>query len=257
MSNRREGSTVFGTFNGLGEETLNRIATMALASQLDKVDHLDVQVKTDLELLSQGKLDSLWINGKGLIMQQDLRMQELQIKIRGIAVNPMKALMGNIQLTEPTQGMAEVRLTVTDLNRAFNSPILKCKMQGLSVEWQGQPVTLDTQDVACEFLESGRIAIATLIQIRETGDTQSVAFSAIPTVTAEGRKVLLDDIQYQEGQALSGQLTEILVEQALHILDLRNFEMDGIALQVSKIKVAPDELILRAIANVTRFPSVA
>jgi len=37
-----------------GEQALNRIAEMALASQLEEVERLEVQLKTDLSQLARG-----------------------------------------------------------------------------------------------------------------------------------------------------------------------------------------------------------
>lgn len=52
---------------GLGEQALNKIAEMALASQLEGVERLKVQVKTDLSKLAHGEVDLIAININGLL----------------------------------------------------------------------------------------------------------------------------------------------------------------------------------------------
>lgn len=245
---------VFG-FGGLGEQTLNRIAEMAIASQLDEVDDLKVWVKTDLELLAQGRLASLNIDGQGLVMQRDLRLQRMQIQIDDIAVSPWKALRGNIQLMEPTTGEARIVLTEVDLSRAFNSSVLKPQMQRLSLQVDGQPVTLTVQQVQCQLRDTGAIAITAQVKLHEQNQVLPVAFTANPTITDGGKAVTLTDITYTEGQELSPELTAALVAQASDILDLRNFEVEGIALQLQQLRIEHQRLILEAIAHVTHFPT--
>ncbi len=55
-----------------GEQALNKIAKMALASQLKGAERLEVQLSFDLNKLAHGEVDSVAINVSGLVMQQDL-----------------------------------------------------------------------------------------------------------------------------------------------------------------------------------------
>ncbi|MBF2079456.1 MAG: DUF2993 domain-containing protein [Synechococcales cyanobacterium T60_A2020_003] len=239
---------------GLGEETLNRIAELAIASQLDEVDQLKVWVKTDLELLSQGRLASLHIDGHGLVMRRDLRLQRMRIKINDIVVSPWKALRGNIQLLEPTTGEAQIVLTEADINRAFNSSLLQPQMQNLLLPVEGKTVHLTVQQVACRFQSAGAIAIAAKVGLPGHHQWFPVAFTTTPRIINNGKAIALTDITYHDGKELSPTLTAALVEQASNILDLRNFEVEGIALQLQHLHIEHQALRLNAIAHVTHFP---
>ncbi len=239
---------------GLGEQTLNQIATFALATQLDEKEDLAVKVKTDPGLLAQGKLSSLSINGKGLVMQKDLRMQRLFIDLQNLAVDPMKALTGNIDLTETSYGKADILLTDGDINRAFNSEALKQQMENLKIDIDHESLTLDVLEVECHLLPQGTVSIDAKIQIQETGTVQKVYFTTVPRVSDGGRGVSLDNVSYAEGKELSPDLTEALLNKARDILNLTNFEMDGISLAINDLKVKQGELQLSAIAQITKFP---
>lgn len=238
----------------IGQQTLNRIAEFALASQLDESDDLSVDVKTDPSLLAQGKLASLTIDGKGLVMQKDLRMQKMVIRLENIAVSPIKALTGNIELTETSTGKADILLTDADLNRAFNSDTLRDQMQNLHTQIDNQPVTLDVLAVECHLLAEGTIAIDAKIKIQETGEIQHTYFTTTPQIREGGRGVSLDNVTYAEGKELSPQLTTALLEKARNILNLDNFEMEGISLEINQLSVREGELSLSAIAQITKFP---
>ncbi|MDR9403260.1 MAG: DUF2993 domain-containing protein [Halothece sp. Uz-M2-17] len=238
----------------LGQNTLNRIAEFALSTQLDESERLNVDIKTDPSLLAQGKLTSLTIDGEGLVMQKDLRMQQMLINLENIAVSPIKALTGNIELTETSRGKADIVLKDSDINRAFNSETLRHQMQNLKMQVDQQPVTLDILAVECHLLPQGTIGIDAKIKIQETGEIQQTYFTSIPRIKDGGRGVALDNVSYAEGKELSPQLTEALLEEARNILNLNNFEMDGISLEINELEVRKGELKLSAIAQITKFP---
>lgn len=240
---------------GLGEQALNKIAEVALSTQLDEAERLEVQVKTDPGKLAQGELESLTITGDGLVMQEDMRMEQMEMHISPIAVNPWKALMGNIQLTQPAEGTARIVLTEDDINRAFNSETLREQMHNLNSYVEGKPMTIDTQRVDCHLLANGNVALDAKILLRQTGETREVFLTTTPRVSAAGRGVSLEDIQYPKGNELSPELTRALMEKASEILSLHNFEMEGIALRIHQIEVEAGKLTLQAVAKVTQFPS--
>lgn len=77
----------------IGEQTLNQIAKVALSSQLDWADELDVRVKTDPGKLVQGQLDSFFVDGSGLVVRSDLRMESMagiDLKLDRLDVRPGK-----------------------------------------------------------------------------------------------------------------------------------------------------------------------
>lgn len=246
---------MFPDVGEIGEQTLNKIAEMALRTQLDAADRLEVRVKTDPGLLAQGKLETLIIDGEGLVMQKDLRMQVLEIDLRNIAVEPLLALAGNIELTEPSDGKARVILTEADINRAFNCEILNPQMRNLTIHQDEEAVIVDVERVACQLLPAGKVAIDATICFQQTGETRQVAFNTTPRISSGGRGVVLEDVDYAQGKELSPELTQALVEEAKAILNLENFEMEGIALEIRELKVESDKLILQAIAHITQFPS--
>jgi LmeA-like phospholipid-binding len=240
---------------GLGEQALNKIAQIALQSQFNQAQHLAVRVKTDPSLLAQGRLESLSIDGVGLVMQSNLRMQEMRIQMGSIAVSPFKALMGNIQLTEPSQGTAHFVLTDADLNRALNEKSLHHSSERLNLQLDGQAVTLVPGSMRCHLLASGKIAIAARVRGLQTQANYPILLSARPELHPETSRVFLAEVQYKQGQELSPQLTKIWLETVTKIINLRNFEMPGLSLQIHQLKVEEGKLTLQATAKMTHFPS--
>ncbi|MBD2102911.1 DUF2993 domain-containing protein [Leptolyngbya sp. FACHB-261] len=249
------GYTVAQESGGLGEQALSKVAEMGLESQLDESDNLDVNVKTDPLKVIQGQVDSVSIKGEGLVMKKDLRVEEMEMKTGSIAINPLSAAFGKIELTEPTQASARVVLTEEDLNRASNSEYIHGKLQNMTVEVEGRTVTIDVQQVNLHLLADGKITLNADILQRGTGDVQKVAFTATPRVSPDKQHVSLDDIQYAEGQSLPPELNTALLNKAHELLNLSKFSLQGMSLKIQTMEITEGSLTLQTEALITEFPS--
>ena len=246
---------MLGTEN-LGEQALNKIAELALSSQLEDAERLEVKVNTAPEKLANGELESLLIKGEGLVIETDLRVEVLEIETKAIAVNPLKALTGNIELTQPTEGTARLVLTEADLNCALNSPELRAKIDVLDTYLSTGQVTLTVPQKKCQFREDGTVAIEALVELQPSGETKEVAFTATPKIAHGERSVVLENIQYEPGKELSEDLTQAFLDKAEKMLDLGNFEKQGLALRIHRLTVEAGRITLSAIADITQFPSL-
>lgn len=239
----------------LGEQALSKAAEMGLSTQLDEVENLEVDIRTNPLKLMQGELESVKIEGEGLVMKQDLRAEELKLEVSDVAINPLKAAFGQIELTHPTEASAEVTLTEQDIERAFNSEYIKNKLQRLPVTIDGKPQTINTHSVKFSLPGAGKIAFDTEIEIIETGETKQVAFTATPRVDPNGKQLLLENVEYSDQQETSPELTAALLADASELLDLRNFNMTGMTLKIRSLDVQPGRLRFEGEAQVEQFPS--
>ena len=238
----------------LGEQALNKIAKLALSSQLEASDRLDVRVKTNPEKLASGELEALEIDGEGLIIETDLRLQVLEIEMAAIAVSPLKALTGNIKLTQPTEGTARIVLTETDLNRAFNSKELRAKISVLDTYIDNGTVELTVPRKTCQLRSDGTVAVDALIELHPSGDTQEVSFTTKPQIAPDRQGIVLNDIQYASGKEVSPELTEAFLDKANKMLNLRHFEKEGLSLRIHQLNVEAGQITLLAAADITQFP---
>jgi LmeA-like phospholipid-binding len=239
----------------IGEQALSKAAEIGISTQLDEAETLEVDVRANPFKLMQGEVESVKISGEGLVMKQDLRAEELTVEVSDVAINPLKAAFGEIELTHPTEASAQVVLTEQDIERAFNSDYLKEKLQNLSVMVDGQPTTVNTNHIEFRIPGEGKIVLTADIQLVETGEAKQVSFTAVPRVDASGQRILLEDVQYGEQQETSPELTAALLADANELLDLRNFNLKTMSLQVQKLDVQPGRLTIHGSAQVQQFPN--
>ncbi|MDM9382934.1 DUF2993 domain-containing protein [Chlorogloeopsis sp. ULAP01] len=240
---------------GLGEQALNKAAEIGLSSQLDEVENLDVNIKAEPLNLVQGQIEAVSIEGEGLVMQQDLRMEELDMDIDSVAINPLGAAFGKIELTKPTQGKARVVLTEADINRAFNSEYVHSQLQTQKIHVNGKLTTFVPQNVEFRLPGEDKVALNATLLLQENQQIEKVAFSAVPRVNESGQTVTLENVEYGENQETSPELTKALVDVTSEILDLRNFDLEGMSLRVKNLEVEVGKLILQAEAYVEQIPS--
>ena len=239
---------------GLGEQALNKAAEMGISSQLDQVEDLEVDIKTDPLKAIQGQVDSVTIEGEGMVMQGDLRMEELEMHMSGVAINPLSAAFGKIELTKPTDASTRVVLLESDLNRAFNSDFVRSKLQSQQVHVNGQLMTIKPQQVDFRLPGEGKVSINATVQL-DNGETKQVAFTAVPSVSASGQTVTLKDVQYGESEEISPELTKALVDQTSDLLNLSNFDLEGMTLTIKSLQVEAGKLTLSASAHVEQIPT--
>jgi len=240
---------------GLGEQALNKAAEIGLSSQLDEVEKLDVNIKTDPLKLVQGQVDEVTIKGEGLVMQKDLRMEEFEMQMNSVAINPLSVAFGKIELTKPTEANARVVLTEADINRAFNSEYVRLQLQSQKIHVNGELTTIEPQHVDFQLPGDGKVTLNAIIKLVETGKDQQVAFSAVPRISANGKTVSLENVEYGKNQEISPDLTKALIDQTSEILNLSNFDLEGMSLQVNQLKVEVGKLTLQAEAYVEQIPS--
>ena len=245
---------MFFKFDDLGEKTINKIAEVALSTKLDKRDKLEVKVKTDPNLLAKGTLESLVIDCQGLMVENALRMESINITLNTIAVSPFKALTGNIQLTQPSRGKACVVLTEQDITRVLEKAILRKQQSEIIIDEQVIKVRL--QQVKCNFLDTGKILIQGKVKREDIQEIKKVSLEIKPKICQAGNGVIIDDIdiEYLEEPNLSSILLNPILEEAKNILNLKNFKVDGFSLKVEDFNIKQGALQLEAEAGMTHFP---
>ena len=239
----------------LGGQALNKVAEIGLSNQLDEVKNLEVEIETDPLKLMSGAVDSVSIKAEGLVMNHDLRIEEMEMHTGHVSINPMSVAFGKIELTRPTDAETHVVLTEKDVNRAFNSDFIRDKMQDLKVRINGELAIVDTHQIEFGLPGDGKIFLSTEVTLQSTQEKKRVAFTTVPKVGQGGQQVLLEEVQYIEGQDLSPELTEALLSQARELLNLKNFELDGMALKLKKLDVQKGKLVLESEAHVEHFPA--
>ncbi len=244
------------TDNGpdLGEKALSKVAELGISSQLDEVEDLNVDIRTDPGKLIQGQVDSVTLEGKGMVMQGDLRVETLEVNTGAVAINPMGVMFGNLELTQPADAEAQIVLTQEDINRAFSSDFIQEKLYGLKLEVDGKPATIDIQQATMELPGDNKMVVNADFKVRETGETKKLFAVCVPHVEAQGHRIGLEILE-AKGERLTPEFAGAMIEQLTTLLDLRNFDLPGMTLQLNRLEPQQGRLVLHAATTIAQIPS--
>jgi LmeA-like phospholipid-binding len=239
----------------LADRALSKVAEIGITSKLDAVENIDVDIRTDPVKLIQGKVDSVVISGQGLVMKQDLRMENITVSIDRVSINPLSAILGNIEFTHPSDAEAIMVLTQADLNRAFSSDYMQAKLHGLKIEMDGQPVTIDVHHATIDLPGDNKLVIAGDFTIQGETELKKICATAIPEIEEDGNRIALE-IVAAEGQGLKLRLVMAIFEHLIALLDMRNFNIPGMSFQLHKLEVQSGKLVIHAKAQVAQIPAM-
>ena len=245
------------TSKNAGEQAISKAAELGLSSQLDEAENLDVDIRTNPLDIMQGEIESVSVKGEGLVMKKELRAEKLRIETSSISVNSIKAAMGNIELTQPTDARMLVALKEEDLQNAFNSEYIKDKLQNMEIEWEGKKVKGKIDEVKFTLLDDGKIGLKADVYLGDRDNAEKVSLTAIPQIDNAGNCIKLESVEYLEDAGCNLQVAKAIVNSAEEILDLRNFELDTMSLQVRKLDVKLGQLSIEADAEVRDFPKTS
>jgi LmeA-like phospholipid-binding len=238
----------------LGEQALSKVAEAGIASQLDEVEDIDVDIRTNPGKLVQGKVDSVTISGKGLVMKQDLRMETLEVNIDKVEINPLSAVFGNIELTRPSEAEAQIVLTEADINRAFSSDFIRQKLHGVTLNLDGDQVVVDVQHAAIDLPGDNTFVVNADFSIKGQSEVKKLSATAIPKIQENGNRISLEVIR-SEAQGLTAEVQASILMQLTELLDLRNFNIPGILLQLSQLDAQAGKLLIHAKTQIEQLPS--
>jgi LmeA-like phospholipid-binding len=239
----------------LGDRALSKVVEIGIATQLDRSEQIDVDIRTNPGNFIQGKLDSVEISGKGLVVKQDLRVETITVSTDEVSINPLSAIFGNIELTHPTDAEARIILTEADINHAFGCDYIQAKLRGLKLDLEGEPVTIDIQTATLDLPGENKFAIAATFLMKEQNETKSFSATAIPQIHEQGNRISLE-ILAAEGQGLTLKLIMVIFEQLTALLDLRNFNFPGMSLQLHQLEAQPGKLVIHAKTQISQLPSI-
>jgi hypothetical protein len=234
---------------GFREQAVNKIVEVAIASQLKKADGLEVRIKTDLNKLAHGQLDSLAITIYGVLLQPTLEAEILQLQIGRVTVKPFSALRGKIKLVHPSEGTFHLVINQESFTTAINTESFRETLRS-------RGYYTDKQDAIIRCLLSDNTITFRIEPIANNTEVpQHFVLVATPEIAPEGQAILLQQVRYVEGSEPSPEFTSALLARMDELLSLQEFGRKGMLLQIQQFDVSAGKLTLHAAARIEQFPS--
>lgn len=238
----------------LDEQAIALAAQAGLSSQLDAAEKIDVDIRTDLLKAVQGQADSINISGQGLVLQEDIRVQEMELRLDNVAIDPISALFGQIELTHPVDAIAKLVLNQEDLNRTLSSDYIKNQMQKLELNVDGEIVTIAIQHLELFLPSENKIEVNGSALLAQMDNTREIGFNAVIRPRTPQQPIAVESFKCQDGQNISLDLAVALLEKMKQLTQSPFIELEKMALRVKKLEVATGKLTLYTEAHVREIP---
>ena len=240
----------------LEEQALSGAAEMTIAAQLDKVEKIDVAVRTNLLKIVQGQADSVSLSAQGMVVQKDIRVQDMELHVQSIAVDLVSAILGQIELDKPVDAVARLVLTQQDINRALNGDFIRSKFQSLELNLDDQIVTVAPQQLEIALPGDGKMGFSGTIVLHEIGKIRRMSFQAVIRPRTMNQPLLLEAFHCTQGEGISLELAIAFLNKARELINLPYFELQGMALRVKELEVKKGSLTLHTEAYIKQFPDL-
>ncbi|MDF5713913.1 MAG: DUF2993 domain-containing protein [Rhizonema sp. NSF051] len=238
----------------LEEQLLSQGAGKMISEQLDKLGKVDVDVQTDLFKMIQGQVDGVSLSGEGLELQ-DIRVQEITLQTDNIAVNPLSALFGQIELSQPVNATVRIVLTEEDINRALSSDSILSQMPTYELNVDGEIVSLKPQEIQIQLPSDRQMGFTGKVLLKEKGDTRTVGFTAMVRPRTSTEPIILESFNCTQGEGICLDTVAALIKKVKELVNLPSFEYQKTALSIKSLVVQKGILKVLAQAHVKQIPS--
>ncbi len=239
------------------EQALSQAAEIGITSQLEAVEEINVNVRTDLLKMVQGKADSVSVVGQGLVVQKDIRVQEMELHTSNIGIDVLGSLFGGeVELDHPTDASIRVVLKEADLNRAMNSELVRRKMPSIELNMDDGLVTLKPQQMEMQLRGNNQIMFSGEFLVQTEGKTEELAFTASALPRTDEHPILLQGLYCTKGKGIEIEFAYALMKKAKEWMNLPYFEYEGSAFRIKNFVVGEGSLTVEVEAYMRQIPSL-
>lgn len=238
----------------LDEQVIDTVAEVGISSQLDRAEKIDIDIQTNLLKLILGKADSVNFSGQGVVMQKDIRLQEIKVQTDKVDINPIGAIFGKVELDRPLDAVAKIVITEPDLNRALNSEYVIKKARNFKLNVDGQTVILEMQQMNLQLPGDNKMVFNGKILLHEKGETQPLGFTATFRPRTQKQPVIVENFQCDRGEGISFAIALTLMQKVKEWMELSYLNLEGILLRVEEMIVPAGQLNLELQIRMQQIP---
>lgn len=228
-------------------------AERTVFDRLDEAEEININVETDVLQIVQGQAEKVSLAGKGLVIKDNLRVQEIKLQTDNIAINPLQAFFGQIKLNQPVNAVARVVLTNQDINQAFTSDIIRNLIKNFPLNVDGETINFIPENIEVFLPGDGKIGCHATGMIKSDNNPQLLGVNVIFRPREHSRPILLESVTCTEGEGISVELILAFIQKVKELKNLPFFRWEDMAFRIIDMEVAADAIILLIEANVKQI----
>ncbi len=237
----------------LEEQLISQEAERRVSDQLDEAEQIDIDVQTDLLQVLQGHSDGVSVAAKGLVLKENIRVQEIKLQTDSISINPLSAIFGQVELNEPVNAIARVVMTEADINCALNSEFARSLSQKFQLNVDGESISFELQDIQLFLTGDRKIEFQAKVLIKEGDNTQSLNAVGIIIPRTSTQPILVESIKYNSESGISIDLIAAFLQKLKELAKLPSFTWEDITFRIKEMEVQQQSLTMILETNVQQL----
>lgn len=238
------------------ENIFSEFAKVFLGSQLDDFRKLAVSAQTNLLKLIQGEVEDISFQGRNLV-KDDLQVKEIEIQTDQISVDPLSILLGKVRLNESIDSHIHLVLSEENLNQNMSSDYILDLLRPIDLNVEGEVHLLELQPpFQIKLLDGNKMRFTGNATIRDTKDTQKLAFTAVVSPRTETQPVRMETFccTPDDGQSIPFMIA--LLQWMNSLVSQPYLEFGGVAFQVKTLVIQNKELITDIEIHAAQIPNL-
>jgi hypothetical protein len=228
-------------------------AERRVSDKLDASEQIDIDIETDVSKIVQGQAEKVSLAGKGLVLQENLRIQEIKLQTDNIAINPLRAIFGQIELNQPVNAVARVVLTTKDINLAFTSDIIRHLIKNFPLNVDGETINFEPEDINIFLPGDGKIGCHVTGVLKSDKEEHFLGVNVISRPRHNSHPILLESVKCTEGKGISVPVIVAVMQKIKELENLPFFKWEDIAFRIINMVVAEDDITLMIEANIKQI----
>ncbi|MGJ3250471.1 MAG: LmeA family phospholipid-binding protein [Elainellaceae cyanobacterium] len=240
------------------EYVLSRVIETTVSSQLESFDRLNIKVNGQPSELLQGQAHSVTVEGDGLRVQKNLRVDSLVVQIKQLAIALLSSAMGSPELSQPASVSAQVVLTETDLNQLLNSDLLHDWLRTVDIPSTHKIMRLDVDQINCQLYSNNQIGVQLNTRLHQSDalPIEAIAVELMLRLHRDGTTFFLERGGFLDDTSLPLPDALAILEVLSEILHLRCFQFDDLSISIQHVDIHQKKLRIWLKADVWRIQSL-
>ena len=237
----------------LEEQFVSQEVERRVSEKLDASEKIEIDIQTDVLKIVQGQAKKVSLSGQGLVIQKDIRVQEIKLQTDNIAINPLSAIFGHIELNEPVNAVARIVLTKTDINLALTSDLVRSLAENFPLNVDGEILTFEPQHIDIFLPGDGKIGCNATVLLKSPENTRLLGVTVSFRPRTNSHPILLESVTCTEGEGISVELILAFMQKIKEIANQPFLKWEDIAFRIINMEVEQESVILMIEANVKQI----
>ena len=215
---------------------------------------LNFDVNTDLLKAIQGHADGVSFEGKGLKFN-DIHLDEIQLKTDDIDINPLKILLGEVELDHPVNIQSRIVVKEADINQALKLDFVRDLLyEFLTFHTENTIVSIYPQNIQFRLPGNSKIIIEGEIILDSGLEKKPLDLRAGVRLESLDNPIVLDGFKCNSPDGIELEIMIALIDKIHKLRKLPYFEIKDTTLRINRLEVLQGSIILHSQINLQQIP---